>query len=181
MRRSCHFLPVAVLLFATVAGCGPAPTTPTSTQAPAPSPGGTPSVRYNTGEGEGGGAGRGAGSSQGTPNQAPRGGSTAAGNPEQRRRQAELLERIRRSDPQNQTIDRAFMNEDNDLGVILDRQVQMSDVPKLLRALLTQLAKEFPNENLDVIAYAPAQPPLKIGTAHLEARTREMTYTAARR
>ena len=30
-----------------------------------------------------------------------------------------------------------------------------------------------------VIAYAPSEPPLKIGTARLHARTRQMTYTPA--
>ncbi len=93
----------------------------------------------------------------------------------------ELLERIRKADPQFNTIDKAVMNEDNDLALILDRRVQMDDVPKLLRAMLAQMAKEFPGEDLDVIAYAPSQPPLKIGTGHLDARTREVTYTAARR
>ena len=93
----------------------------------------------------------------------------------------ELLERIRKADPQFSTIDKAVMNEENDLALILDRRVQMDDVPKLLKAMLVQMGKEFPGEDLDVVAYAPSQPPLKIGAGHLDARTHEMTYTAAAR
>jgi len=48
-----------------------------------------------------------------------------------------------------------------------------------MKTLLTQMAKAFPGQNLTVIAYAPSEPPLKIGTARLHARTRQMTYTPA--
>lgn len=185
MRRWSSFFAAVALLsaLAMAAGCGRSPTVPT-TRAPSPSPGDTPEVRYNTGEGSAAADRRDRGNldlNQPPPRGGPATGGGGENDSRQRQKQMELLERIRRADPQNQTIERAFMNEDNDLGVILDRRVQMSDVPKLLRALLAQVAREFPNENLDVIAYAPSQPPLKIGTVHLDARTREMTYTAARR
>jgi hypothetical protein len=42
------------------------------------------------------------------------------------------------------------------------------------------MAKEFPGEDLTVVAYAPSEPPRKIGTAHLNARTRDMSYTPQR-
>jgi hypothetical protein len=41
---------------------------------------------------------------------------------------------------------------------------------------LTEMAREFPGEDLTVLAYAPSKPPRKIGTAHLDSRTREMSY-----
>jgi hypothetical protein len=71
------------------------------------------------------------------------------------------------------------LNEQNELGVVLNRHVDMDAVRPLMRTLLTQMAKAFPGHDLTVIAYAPAQPPMPIGTARLNARTRQMTYTPA--
>ena len=96
-----------------------------------------------------------------------------------RQRQVEFLHRLRQADPRYQTIEKAVLNEQNELGVILNRQVEMDAVRPLLRTLLTQMAREFPRQDLTVIAYAPTQPPMKIGTARLQARTRQMTYTPA--
>jgi hypothetical protein len=96
---------------------------------------------------------------------------------ELKQRQAAFLNRIRDADPQGRTIDRALLNEQNELGLILDRSVEMNKIPALMRTMLTQMAKEFPGEDLTVLAYAPSNPPRKIGTARLNARTRDMTYT----
>jgi hypothetical protein len=95
-------------------------------------------------------------------------------------KRAEFLNRIRSADPQYATIQKALLNEQNELGVILNRQVDLNAIPALMRSLLTQMAKEFPGEDLTVIAYAPSDPPMKIGTGRLNARTRELTYTPAR-
>ena len=40
-----------------------------------------------------------------------------------KQRQADFLNRIRQADPQHRTIDRAMLNEQNELGLILDRSV----------------------------------------------------------
>ena len=96
-----------------------------------------------------------------------------------RQRQVAFLHRLRQADPRYQTIDKAVLNEQNELGVILNRQVEMEAVRPLMKTLLTQMAKAFPGQNLTVIAYAPSEPPMKIGTARLQARTRQMTYTPA--
>jgi hypothetical protein len=98
---------------------------------------------------------------------------------ELRQRQVAFLHRIRQADPRYQTIDKAVLNEQNELGVILNRHADMDAVRPLMRTLLTQMAKAFPGQNLTVIAYAPTQPPMPIGTARLNARTRQMTYTPA--
>ena len=90
-----------------------------------------------------------------------------------------FLKRIREADPQYNTIERALMNERNELGIILSRNVAMDDIPTLMRSLLKQMAAEFPGENLTVVAYAPTEPPMVIGTGRLDASTREMTYTPA--
>ncbi len=94
-----------------------------------------------------------------------------------RQRQADFLNRIRQSDPQGQTIERAVLNEQNELGLILSRNVEMDKIPALMRSMLTQMAKEFPGEDLNVIAYTPSNPPHKIGTGHLNSRTRDLSYT----
>ena len=98
---------------------------------------------------------------------------------ELRQRQVAFLHRIRQADPRYQTIEKAVINEQNELGVILNRRVDLDAVRPLMRTLLTQMAKAFPGHNLTVIAYAPTQPPMPIGTARLNARTRQMTYTPA--
>ena len=91
-------------------------------------------------------------------------------------RQADFLNRIREADPQQRTIERALLNERNELGLILSRSVEMDKIPDLMRAMLAQMAKEFPGQDLTVLAYAPSEPPRKIGTARFNARTRDMTY-----
>jgi hypothetical protein len=96
-----------------------------------------------------------------------------------RQRQLAFLNRIRQADPSETTIDRALLNEQNELGLVLDRRVEMDKIPALLRSIMTEMAGEFPGQDLTVLAYAPSNPPQKIGTAHLDARTREMTYVPA--
>jgi hypothetical protein len=95
----------------------------------------------------------------------------------QKQRQAEFLNRIRQSDQRYQTIEKAVLNENNDLGLILSRSVEMDSIPALMRTMLAQMNKEFPGQDITVIAYAPTQPPRRIGTARLNASTHDMTYT----
>jgi hypothetical protein len=96
-----------------------------------------------------------------------------------KQRQMAFLNRIRDADAQQRTIDRALINEQNELGLIFDRSVEMQKIPDLMRTMLDQMARAFPNQDLTVLAYAPSNPPRKIGTAHLDARTRAMTYVPA--
>jgi len=96
-----------------------------------------------------------------------------------KQRQADFLNRIHAADPQYQTIDRAMLNEQNELGLILNRTVEMDRVPDLMRSILMQMAGEFPGQDLTVLAYTPSNPPHKIGTARLNAQSRDMSYTPA--
>jgi hypothetical protein len=96
-----------------------------------------------------------------------------------KQRQADFLNRIRAADPQHRTIDHAILNEQNELGLILDRTVEMDRVPDLMRSILSQMAREFPAQDLTVLAYTPSNPPHKIGTARFSAQTRDMSYTPA--
>src|SRR5437763_16146571 len=65
-----------------------------------------------------------------------------------KQRQADSLNRIRAADPHHQTIDRALLNDQNELGLILDRTAELARVPAVLRSILTQLARESPGEAL---------------------------------
>lgn len=94
-----------------------------------------------------------------------------------KQRQAAFLRRLRGADPQHQTIERAVFNQQNELGLILNRSVDLDKIPALMRSVLIQMARAFPGQDLTVLAYAPSDPPRKIGTARLNARTRDMTYT----
>ena len=93
-----------------------------------------------------------------------------------KQRQIAFLNRIRDADPQKRVIDHAMLNEQNELGVILDRTVELNRIPDLMRTLLTQMAGEFPGQDLTVIAYTPSNPPRKVGTAYLDSRTKQMNY-----
>lgn len=102
--------------------------------------------------------------------------SESSGERDQKTGQMAFLNRIREADPQHHTIDRALLNEHNELGLVLDHTVELNKIPALMRTILTQMAKEFPGRDLDIVAYAPTSPPRKIGTAHLDSRTRDMSY-----
>jgi hypothetical protein len=98
-----------------------------------------------------------------------------------RQRQLDFLNQVRSSDPQREVIDRAVFNGRNELGLIVDRTVEMQKIPPLMRTLLTKMARQFPNQDLTIVAYAPSDPPLKLGTAHLDARTGDMAYSSEHR
>jgi hypothetical protein len=98
-----------------------------------------------------------------------------------KQRQAAFLVRIRKADPERRTIERAVFNDRNDLGLILNRTVELDKIPALMRSMLTQMARAFPGQDLTILAYSPSNPPRKIGTAQFNARTRDMTYTPAPR
>ena len=96
-----------------------------------------------------------------------------------RSRQAAFLNEIRNADPSYQTIQKALINGNNEVGLILSRTVEMDTVPTLMRSILTRMAREFPGQDLTVIAYAPSNPPRTIGSARMDAQTRQITYTRA--
>lgn len=96
-----------------------------------------------------------------------------------KRAQIDFLKRVRKTDPKSQTIARAIFNEANELGVVIARRVPMDSIPTLLKSLLIELAKDFPGQDLTILAYAPTQPPVLLGTARLNAKTRAMTYEKA--
>jgi hypothetical protein len=55
-----------------------------------------------------------------------------------KQRQVAFLNRIRKADPQRQTIERAVFNQQNELGLILSRSVEMDKIPALMRSMLSR-------------------------------------------
>ena len=53
-----------------------------------------------------------------------------------KQRQIAFLNRIRKADPKHQTIERALFNDQNELGLILNRSVEMDKIPALMRSML---------------------------------------------
>ena len=94
-----------------------------------------------------------------------------------REKQAAFLNQIRSADPDARTIERALINEQNELGLILDRTVELENIPALMRLMLAKMAGQFPGEDLTILAYTPTNPPRTVGTARLTAKTRDMSYT----
>ena len=58
--------------------------------------------------------------------------------PEFKQRQIAFLNRIRDADPQQRVIDRAMLNDQNELGLILDRSVERNRIPELLCTRVAQ-------------------------------------------
>lgn len=94
-------------------------------------------------------------------------------------RRAALLNRIRAADPKKSTIERALLNDQNELGLILSRETNLEEVPKLLKAMIVEMDQSFPGQDHVAVAYAPTNPPREIGTARSNARTRDVTYQSA--
>ncbi len=98
--------------------------------------------------------------------------------PESTQRHWTFLNQIRQEDAFSGSISRTLLDEQNQLGVVLYSSVKPEAVPDLMRAVLRGLAQKFPGEDATVIVYMTATPPRKIGSAHLDGKTEEPTYTA---
>ena len=112
-----------------------------------------------------------------TPSEEQKRAARAAEAPESVRRHWSYLNRIRQADSLNSTIDRTLLNDQNELGVVLFPSVTPDKVSALLRQVMTQMAQEFPKEDVTLSAYTSSRQPRKIGTAHLNGRTGETIYT----
>ncbi len=101
----------------------------------------------------------------------------AAEVPESTQRHWNFLNRLRQEDAYSGAIHRTMLNEQNQLGVVLYSNVALETVPDLIRKVMTEMAQEFPQEDVDLVVYKVAVPPQKIGTAHVDGKTGEATYT----
>ena len=101
----------------------------------------------------------------------------AAQVPEATQRHRTYLNRIRQSDALNTSIDRTLLDDQNQLGIVLSSSVTPDKVPALMRKVMTEMAHEFPREDLTLTVYAASNPPYQIGTAHLNGQSGETIYT----
>ena len=112
-----------------------------------------------------------------TPSEQQNRSARAAEVPESTQRHWTYLNRIRQADSLNTSIDRTLLNDQNELGIVLYSNVTPDKVPALVRTVMTEMAQEFPREDLSLTVYGASSPPHKIGTAHLDGQTGETTYS----
>jgi hypothetical protein len=115
-----------------------------------------------------------------TPSEQQKRAARVAEAPESARRHWTYLNRIRQADSLSSSIDRTLLNDQGEVGVILYSSVTPDKIPGLMRQVMTEMAQEFPKEDLTLNVYLPPSPPRKIGIAHLDGQTGEVTYTPAK-
>lgn len=79
------------------------------------------------------------------------------------------------SEPKNETAPE--QHETQHLEVFLNPNLPMDQVPQTMREIVAEISRMLPEQNLVVVAYAPANPPRRLGTALLDAGTGEVTFT----
>jgi len=98
---------------------------------------------------------------------------------ERKKRQIGYLNRVRGSDPDRRTFERAFLNEQNEVGLVLNADTDINRLPNLMQTILPQMAREFQSHDLVVVVYASAVPPRKVGTVRADAARRTLNYLPA--
>jgi hypothetical protein len=71
----------------------------------------------------------------------------------------------------------AYVRDDNKLGVVISSQVRPNEVKALTRSLAQGFQKNFPNQDLTVLMYAPDKE--LILTARYDSQTRQLEYQSA--
>jgi hypothetical protein len=112
-----------------------------------------------------------------TPSEQQKRAARAAEAPESARRHWSYLNRIRQDDSLSGLIDRTRLSDGGEVGVILFSSVTPDKIPALMRQVMAEMAQEFPREEVTLSVYAPSSPTRKIGIAHLDGQTGQMTYT----
>jgi hypothetical protein len=92
-------------------------------------------------------------------------------------RGASFLTRIRVADPDYRLVLMAGLKE-NELSLLLSRFVKTDEIPTLVTGLAGLLSKQFPGENLTVVAFRPNVPLTEAGIAHVNGGTGQISYVA---
>ena len=71
----------------------------------------------------------------------------------------------------------AYVRDNNKLGVVISREVRPNEVKALAQSLAQGFHKNFPNQDLSVLMYAPNKE--LILTARYDAQSRQIEYQAA--
>lgn len=74
----------------------------------------------------------------------------------------------------NGLINDAYIRDNNKLGVVIDRQVKPTEVRPLAKSLVQGFHRNFPNQDLTVLMYAPDKK--LILTARYDEQTRQVQY-----
>jgi hypothetical protein len=74
----------------------------------------------------------------------------------------------------NGLISDAYVRDNNKLGVVINRQVQPNEVRPLAKSLLQGFHRNFPNQDLTVLMYAPDKK--LILTAQYDEQSRQVQY-----
>ena len=73
-------------------------------------------------------------------------------------------------------IDDAYVRDNNKLGVVISRQVKPTEVKTLAKALTMGFHKNFPNQDLTILVYAPDKE--RILTAKYDVQSNQINYEA---
>ena len=74
-------------------------------------------------------------------------------------------------------IQDAFVRDNNQLGVVISNQVRPDEVKAMAQSLAQGFRKNFPNQDLSVLVYAPDKK--LILTARYDAQSKQVEYEAA--
>ena len=92
-------------------------------------------------------------------------------------REAIFLNRLKKQDPAHPIIDRAMITEQNELAVVMNNGVEADKIPDVMKSVMEKMAQEFPEDDLAVVAFAPSDPPRRVGKATRNAKTKETAFT----
>jgi hypothetical protein len=104
----------------------------------------------------------------------------AAEVPESMQRHWTFLNRIRQDEAYSDMINRTMLNDQHEISVVLYSRVAPEGVPDLMRKVMTEMGQEFPHEDVTVAVYQFPTPPKRLGTAHVDGKTGEASYTPAK-
>ena len=93
-------------------------------------------------------------------------------------RQVIFLNRLKKQESGNPTIDRATITEKNELGLILNSSVTEDKIPDLTKSFLEKMAQEFPEDDINISVFTQSDPTRRVGKATRNAKTKETAYTA---
>ncbi|CAN5569694.1 hypothetical protein BH20VER3_BH20VER3_22680 [soil metagenome] len=81
------------------------------------------------------------------------------------------LNRVRQTDEFSSKIARTLLNERNQLGIVFSSDITDDQIPDLTRKVMEGMAKEFPKEDVSVVAYGASSPPHPVGAGHVASAT----------
>jgi hypothetical protein len=66
--------------------------------------------------------------------------------------------------------------EETELAIVLNPNLDLKDVPDVMRDVVTDLAHQFPGTTFVAVAYMPTNPPRRVCSARFDAQTGKATF-----